>query len=113
MAVIISHYIGLQTSEEMGIAIAFTTLILARTLQTFAARSNTQTVFGAGFFENKYVLGAVGICFLLYGLTVLPGIRNIFSIPPSFGWNEWMIATGLALAAVVLMEAIKLVRTKR
>lgn len=113
VAVIISHYIGLQTSEEMGIAMAFTTLILARTLQTFAARSNTQTVFGAGFFENKYVLGAVGICFLLYGLTMLPGIRNIFSIPPSFGWNEWLIATGLALAAVVLMEAIKLVQNKR
>lgn len=113
IAVIVSHYMGVQTSAEMGIAMAFTTLILARTLQTFAARSNTQTVFGIGFFSNRYVLGAVSVCFLLYGLTVLPGIRNIFSIPPSFGWDEWLVAAGLALAAVVLMEVIKLIQNKK
>ncbi|MEM1504045.1 cation-translocating P-type ATPase [Domibacillus sp. 8LH] len=113
IAVIVSHYMGVQTSAEMGIAMAFTTLILARTLQTFAARSNTQTVFGIGFFSNKYILGAVSVCFLLYGLTVLPGIRNIFSIPPSFGWDEWLVAAGLALAAVVLMEVIKLIQNKK
>ncbi|GGK60773.1 cation-translocating P-type ATPase [Rufibacter glacialis] len=107
-AVIVSQYLGLQHSPEMSIAMAFTTLILARTLQTFAARSNTQTVFGAGFFENKYVLGAVLLCFGLYGLTVLPGVREIFSIPATFGWAEWQYAAGLALGAVVLMEIWKL-----
>ncbi|OES43504.1 calcium-translocating P-type ATPase, PMCA-type [Domibacillus iocasae] len=113
IVVIISHYIGLQVSEEMGIAMAFTTLILARTLQTFAARSNTQTVFGAGFFNNKYVLGAVALCFLLYGLTMLPGVRSVFSIPSSFGWSEWLVATALAIASVLMMEGIKLVQNKR
>ncbi|ALI99456.1 cation-translocating P-type ATPase [Rufibacter tibetensis] len=110
VAVIISQYIGLQHSEEMSIAMAFTTLILARTLQTFAARSNTQTAFEAGFFSNKYVIGAVLLCFGLYGLTVLPGIRGIFTIPTDFGWDEWKIAAGLALGAVILMELWKLVR---
>ncbi|GAA4306028.1 cation-translocating P-type ATPase [Nibribacter koreensis] len=107
-AVIVSQWLGLQQSPEMSIAMAFTTLILARTLQTFAARSNTQTAFGAGFFENKYVLGAVLLCFGLYGLTVLPGVREIFSIPTDFGWDEWKIAAGLALGAVALMEIWKL-----
>ncbi|MFP7479962.1 cation-translocating P-type ATPase [Terribacillus saccharophilus] len=112
-AVVISFYIGLRHSTEMGIAMAFTTLILARTLQTFSARSNTQTIFKVGFLTNKYVLGAVAICFLLYGVTVLPGVRSIFSIPDAFGWRNWSIATGLALAAVVLMEIIKAIRNRR
>ncbi|WP_192823213.1 cation-translocating P-type ATPase [Rufibacter sp. LB8] len=108
VAVIFSQWLGLQHSPEMSVAMAFTTLILARTLQTFAARSNTQTVFGAGFFENKYVLGAVLLCFGLYGLTVLPGVRGIFSIPAEFGFEEWKWAAGLAVLSVTFMEVWKL-----
>ncbi len=112
IAVIISQYIGLSYSNEMSIAMAFTTLILARTLQTFAARSNTQTAFGAGFFSNKYVLLAVGVCSVLYAFTVLPGVREIFSIPANFGWNQWLVAAGLALGAVILMEITKIITNK-
>lgn len=110
IAVIVSLYIGLQHSPDMGVAMAFTTLILSRTLQTFAARSNSQTAIEAGFFSNKYVIGAVLVCFAFYGIAVLPGVREIFSIPASFGMSEWLIATGLALGSVILMELTKLVR---
>ncbi|MHC5251196.1 cation-translocating P-type ATPase [Listeria kieliensis] len=112
VAVIISQFIGLTISPEISVAMAFTTLILARTLQTFAARSNTQTAFGAGFFQNKYVLGAVGVCFVLYAITVLPGVREVFSIPASFGLSEWGIATLLAVSAVLLMEVVKLISNR-
>lgn len=110
IAVIISLYIGLQHSPDMGVAMAFTTLILSRTLQTFAARSNSQTAIEAGFFSNKYVIGAVLVCFAFYGIAVLPGVREIFSIPASFGMSDWLIASGLALGAVILMELTKVVR---
>ena len=110
IAVIISQYIGLQHSPEMSVAMAFTTLILARTLQTFAARSSQQTIFQVGFLSNKYVIGAVLLCFVLYGITLLPGVRGIFSIPATFGWNEFLIAGGLALGSVLLMEVIKFIR---
>ncbi|MDF9841669.1 MULTISPECIES: cation-translocating P-type ATPase [unclassified Paenibacillus] len=109
-AVIVSLYLGLQHSEDMGVAMAFTTLILSRTLQTFAARSNTQTSIEAGFFSNKYVIGAVLVCFAFYGVAVLPGIRQIFSIPDTFGMSHWLTATGLAVGAVILMELTKLIR---
>lgn len=108
IAVIVSFHIGLGYSDQMGVAMAFTTLILSRTLQTFPARSNTQTSIGAGFFSNKYVIGAVGICFLLYGITILPFARSVFHIPASFGLNEWLMATGLAVGSVILMDVIKL-----
>ncbi|WP_375105201.1 cation-translocating P-type ATPase [Paenibacillus sp. RS8] len=110
IAVIISLYIGLQHSPDMGVAMAFTTLILSRTLQTFAARSNSQTAIEAGFFSNKYVIGAVLVCFAFYGIAVLPGVREIFSIPASFGMSDWLVASGLALCAVILMELTKVVR---
>lgn len=109
VAVIISQYIGLQQSAEISVAMAFTTLILARTLQTFVARSNTQLAFQIGFFSNKYVIGAVAFCLVLYVITVLPGVRGIFSIPDTFGFNEWLVAAGLALGATLLMELMKLI----
>ncbi|SDC64584.1 plasma-membrane calcium-translocating P-type ATPase [Pelagirhabdus alkalitolerans] len=109
IAVILSHLIGLTSSVEIGVAMAFTTLILSRTLQTFAARSNKETIFTVGLSTNKYVLGAVGLCFALYLLTLVPGLRVIFSIPSSFQWIHWAMATGLAVGAVLTMELIKVI----
>ena len=113
VAVIISFYIGLSHSDEMGVAMAFTTLILSRTLQTFVARSNTQTSIRFGFFSNKYVIGAVVLGFILYGVTVLPFTRDIFGIPSEFGMTDWLIATGLALGAVILMEIAKVIQHRK
>ncbi len=106
-AVVTSFYIGLSHSNEMGVAMAFTTLIISRTVQTFAARSSTSTSIKIGFFSNKYVIGAVLLGFVLYGITVLPFARSVFNIPPAFGLREWAIATGLAIVAVMLMELVK------
>ncbi|WP_411349878.1 cation-translocating P-type ATPase [Paenibacillus sp. WLX2291] len=110
IAVIVSQYIGLQHSPELSVAMAFTTLILARTLQTFAARSNVQTAIGAGLFSNKYVIGSVLLCFVLYGITLLPGVRTFFAIPDSFGVQQWLIATALAVGALIVMELEKIIR---
>ncbi|MBY0119212.1 cation-translocating P-type ATPase [Paenibacillus sp. FSL L8-0435] len=111
-AVIVSQYIGLGISEEISVAMAFTTLILARSLQTFAARSNTQTIFQVGFMTNKFVLGSILVCLCLYAITLIPGVRGVFAIPDTFGWNEFLIAGGLALAAVILMDVIKWIRNR-
>lgn len=108
LAVILAQYIGLQHSPDMSVAMAFSTLILSRTLQSFPARSNSQTAIQAGFFANKAILGAVTLSGILYVLTLLPAVRAIFSIPAAFGWMQFALSLGLALAAVGLMEATKL-----
>lgn len=110
IAAIISQYVGQKTSPEMGVAMAFTTLILARTLQTFAARSNSQNILKLGFTTNKYVLMAVTFCLALYSLTTLPFLREIFSIPAAFGWSQWVVAAGLAIIAVISMEILKSIK---
>lgn len=108
VAVIISQFIGLSYSADISVAMAFTTLILARTLQVFPARSNTQTTFQAGFFANKYVIGAFLVCFGLYGMTLLPAVRPIFNIPAAFGWEHWGIAAALALTTTIIIEMKKI-----
>ena len=110
IAAIISQYVGQKISPEMGVAMAFTTLILARTLQTFAARSNSQNILKLGFTTNKYVLMAVTFCLVLYSLTTLPFLREIFSIPAAFGWSQWIVAAGLAVIAVICMEILKSIK---
>ena len=110
IAAIISQYVGQKTSPEMGVAMAFTTLILARTLQTFAARSNSQNILKLGFTTNKYVLMAVTFCLALYSLTTLPFLREIFSIPAAFGWSQMIVAAGLAVIAVISMEILKSIK---
>ncbi|MCL2248779.1 MAG: cation-translocating P-type ATPase [Oscillospiraceae bacterium] len=113
IATILAQFIGLQlfpAFPAVGGAMAFTTLILARTLQTFSSRSNSETLVKLGLFSNKYVLLAVGVCLALYVLTILPGVREVFSISDYFGLNAWGIAAGLALGTILIMEIVKWVR---
>ncbi|MGL5328999.1 MAG: cation-translocating P-type ATPase [Peptostreptococcaceae bacterium] len=107
---IIAQYIGRMTSEELGVAMAFSTLIIARILQTLPARSNENTVLQLGIFTNKYVLGSVGVCFLLYGITLMPGIRTLFSVPSIFGSNQFIICFVLASISTLVMELSKLIK---
>lgn len=78
IAVIFAQWLGMQHSPEFGVAMSFSTLIWCRTLQTFPARSNTQTAIQAGFFSNRSVLLAVVVCSALYCLTMIPGLKEVF-----------------------------------
>ncbi|MCL2562765.1 MAG: cation-translocating P-type ATPase [Oscillospiraceae bacterium] len=114
LVTVLAQWLGMTLfSPAMGGAMAFTTLILARTLQTFSSRSNSQSVWCLGLLSNKFAVGAVGICFLLYGITLLPWARDVFYIPAAFGWPQWGIAAGLAALAVLGMEIGKLIRSER
>lgn len=108
-AVIFAQWLGMQQSAEMGVAMSFSTLIWCRTLQTMPARSNTQTAIQAGFFSNRMALLAMLVCAVLYCVTLIPGLREVFAIPAAFGLEQIMICIGLALGATVLMEATKLI----
>lgn len=109
IAVIISQYIGLGYSADVSIAMAFTTLILARSLQVFPARSRKKTSFELGFFSNKFVILAFVVCMGLYGMTLLPFMRDLFHIPAEFGLTQWAIAAGLALATTIIIEMKKVI----
>lgn len=104
---IFAQYIGMQTSDELGTAMAFATLTLSRIVQTFASRSNTETIFTLGIKSNKYALGAVVVCLGMFSLTLIPFMRDIFSMPASFALNSLGISFGLAVVASLMMEISK------
>ena len=107
---IIAQYIGIKHSPELGTAMAFSTLTLSRIIQTFASRSNTETIFSLGFNTNKYALGAVVVCLGMFSLTMLPFMKNIFAIPQSFNLINLMTCFSLAVVAMLSMEVSKLVK---
>jgi Ca2+-transporting ATPase len=106
---IVAQYIGTQHSPELGTAMAFATLTLSRIIQTFASRSNTETIFKLGFASNKYVLGAVVICLAMFGITLVPFMREIFAIPENFNLQSLGTCFTLAIVASLTMEGSKFI----
>lgn len=109
---ILAQYIGMQTSDALGAAMAFITITLSRIIQTFAARSNSETIFSLGLTSNKYALGAVVICLGMLSLTFLPFMRGIFAIPMTFEIRNLGVCLALAITAVGCMESSKFIKTK-
>lgn len=112
LVTIAAQLIGMKHSAELGVAMAFATLTLSRILQTFAARSNSQTIFELGFKSNKYVLGAVVVCLGMFSLTLLPFMREVFTMPATFNLTALLTCFGLALVSTALMEASKFINKK-
>ena len=105
--VIVAQYIGDLSSPELGAAMAFSTVTLARIFQTLPARSNYIPVLKLGLFKNKYAIGAIVVCLCLYFIVLIPGIRGIFNIPETFGWVQFGICLGLAIIAALIMDLAK------
>lgn len=105
---ILAQFLGTRyAGAHIGSAMAFSTLLLCRTLQTFSARSNSQSIFKLGFFSNMYAFGAVLVCLFTYLFILLPGIRSVFYLPQDFSFIHLAITFGFALLAVLLMEIPK------
>ncbi|WP_343009927.1 calcium-translocating P-type ATPase, PMCA-type [Clostridium celatum] len=113
VVVISSQYIGDLISPELGTSMAFSTVTLARIFQTLPARSDYIPILKLGLFKNKYVIGAIGICLLLYCVVLIPGVRGIFAIPNTFGLLQFGICLGLELLSALIMDLIKFIIKNR
>ncbi|MGL4981130.1 MAG: cation-translocating P-type ATPase, partial [Fusobacteriaceae bacterium] len=103
---IIAQYIG-GTKQLLGISMAFTTLVFARTLQTLPARSNEKTVRQLGLGTNRYVLMAISFCFILYSIVQIPIFRKYFFIAENFTVRELIICLILGITSTIVMEIRK------
>ena len=110
--VIIAQYVGNLTSPMLGAAMAFSTVTLARIFQTLPARSNYEPVFKIGIFKNKYVIGAIIVCLCLYSIVLIPGVREVFDIPSSFGLIQLGICLCFAIISALIMDISKLFKRK-
>lgn len=120
---LIAFIIGLATTQtaingltldeskiEVGQTMAFATLAFSELVHVFNVRNNKKSVFKTGILNNIKLIGAVIIsAILMLVILLIPGLRQIFSIPilPTQNVIELVL---LILAPLVIVEIFKLLK---
>jgi Ca2+-transporting ATPase len=90
----------------------FTGLTMAQMGNALATRSESQTLWEAGIFKNKSLLGAVLLTFILQMAVVyLPFMQVAFNTVPLSGL-ELVISLATSLFVLLVIDGVKLVRRK-
>ena len=99
-----------QSKIEVGQTMAFVTLALSELVHVFNVRDNKKSIFKTGIFNNMKLIGAIIIsALLMFVILLIPGLREIFSIPvlPKENIIELIC---LVLAPIVIVEIFKLLK---
>ena len=94
-----------QSKIEVGQTMAFVTLALSELVHVFNVRDNKKSIF-----KNMKLIGAIIIsAVLMFVILLIPGLREIFSIPvlPKENIIELIC---LVLAPIVIVEIFKLLK---
>lgn len=104
-----SYMIGNRDSHEIGMTMAFITLVLTQLIHAFNIKSH-RSVFNKQVFNNKYLWLAAGVGVGLQVLIIyVPFLSNIFQLAP-LDTHHLLIAIGLSFSLLVIMEIVKLCR---
>ena len=99
-----------EVKVEIGQAMAFVVLAFSELVHVFNIRNNKKSVFKTHPFNNKTLLGAIGIsAVLMLIILFIPGLRHLFSIPILPVGNILEII-GLVLLPLVIVEIFKLLK---
>ena len=99
-----------ESKIEVGQTMAFTTLALSELVHVFNVRNNKKSIFKTKVFNNSKLIGAVLIsAALMFVILLVPGLRQIFSIPvlPLENVIELIL---LVLSPLVIVEIFKLLK---
>jgi Ca2+-transporting ATPase len=111
-AVVLGVFLWANPEEQLERArsLAFSTLVFAELLRSFAARSPTRIFWEVGAFTNKVLLGVITLSVVLQGaLFHVPAARELFALTP-LRWEELALAFALGLIPVTVLEMAKLMR---
>ena len=96
-----------EVKVEIGQTMAFVTLAFSELVHVFNIRNNKKSLFKTHPFNNKVLLGAIGIsAALMLIILFVPTLRHLFSIPILPMGNVLEIA-GLVLLPIVIVEIFK------
>ena len=105
---IAAFLIGQQYSLTIGRTMAFAVLALSQLVHVFNVRSNTRSLFAAGFFTNPQLVGAILLSAILQLLVIfVPAIADIFKVTQLNG-IQWLWVAALSIAPLVIVELVKL-----
>jgi Ca2+-transporting ATPase len=94
--------------ETYARTMAFTTLMMFQLFNVYNCRSSWRSGL-SGFFENKWLLGAVALSLFMHMLVIyLPILRTAFHTVP-LTLNDWLIAAAIGSTLLVAVELTKVV----
>lgn len=95
-------------SHAEASAMAFVSLCFIQLFHSFNLRSQKRSVLNKRFFSNKYLnLSALLGIALTVAVVVIPGVNTLFRTSPLNAY-EWLVAIGVAVAVIPLVELQKL-----
>ena len=100
---------------EIGQTMAFIVLAFGELIHVFNIRSNRESIFKTGIFNNKMLLLAIGTSSLLMFLVLLiPGLQSLFGIIalPVDKILECILLMFMPIIIVEIMKLIKLNASK-
>src|SRR5215475_8884649 len=93
--------------ETHARTMAFTTLMMFQLFNVYNCRSAWRSAF-SGFFENKWLLGAVALSLGMHVLVIyVPFLQTAFHTVP-LSSLDWAVATAVAATLLIGMEVVKL-----
>ena len=104
-----------ESKIEVGQTMAFVTLALSELVHVFNVRNNKKSIFKTGIFNNMKLIGAVIIsALLMFVILLIPGLREIFSIPvlPTENIIELVVLVSAPLVIVEIFKLLKINTTK-
>ena len=97
-----NKYYGL----EVGRTMAFLSIGFLELVHSFNIK-NEKSIFDAGLFENKYLLGSFVLGILIQGIVVvIPALANIFEVVP-LDLMQWIITIGISILPIPVIELQK------
>ena len=97
-----NKYYGL----EVGRTMAFLSIGFLELVHSFNIK-NEKSIFEAGLFENKYLLGSFILGILVQGIVVVvPVLANVFEVVP-LNLTQWIITIAISLLPIPVMELQK------
>lgn len=106
-------FVGLEGGEAHARTLAFTTLVFAEVLRSFAARDPDRLLWEVGAFSNLKLIGVVLLTFALQlSLLFVPAFRVIFGLE-AVGPAAIAAAIAVAFVPVSALELSKLARRLR
>lgn len=106
----LAFYIGLMRGDEVASTMAFATMCMSRLVHGFNCKSDRPVWFTKKMWNNKSMIGAFLIGFVLLNAVILvPPLQGVFSVAP-LTWIELLAVYGLSLGTFVVVQLLKLIR---
>ena len=106
----IAFYVGLMRNADVASTMAFATLCLSRLVHGFNCKSDKPVWFTKTMWNNKSMIGAFLIGFVLLNAVLLvPVLQGIFAVAP-LTVVELLTIYGLSLGTFVVVQILKMIR---